>query len=148
VREKAEKDERKSLAERRKKLKTRAVLSSEAQAVFNKFIRLRDDSQPCISCNRYHKGQYHAGHYISRGAQAHLSFNEDNCHKQCAPCNRHLSGNIARYRKRLIKKIGLERVEALENSNDIKKFSREELISIRAEYMKKVKQIIFEINNK
>jgi hypothetical protein len=34
-----------------------------AQNAFNAFIRERDKHQPCISCQRVHVGQYHAGHY-------------------------------------------------------------------------------------
>ena len=55
---------------------------------------------------------WHAGHYRSIGAAAHLRFNEDNVHKQSGEQNVYKSGNIEAYRKNLIKKIGLERVEA------------------------------------
>ena len=85
-----------------------------AQTAFNAFIRARDSKEPCISCQRHHSGQYHAGHFKTTGARSELRFNEDNCHKQCAPCNNHLSGNIEHYRPNLIKKIGRERVEALD----------------------------------
>ena len=71
------------------KLKTKAQWAKEAQAAFNKFIRLRDHDQPCISCGRHHGGQYHAGHFLSVGARPELRFEELNVHKQCAPCNKH-----------------------------------------------------------
>ena len=45
----------------KEKIKTRSEHLKEAQAAFNAFIRERDKSEPCISCERYHKGQYHAG---------------------------------------------------------------------------------------
>lgn len=99
---------------RKEALKSRPDWLKEAQKAFNEFIRLRDKDLPCISCGRYHEGQYHAGHYRSVGACPELRFNEDNVHKQCSVCNNHKSGNAIEYRINLIRKIGLERVEFLE----------------------------------
>ena len=99
--------QRKRDKETRDRLKSRSDHLREAQTVFNKFIRLRDEKAPCISCGRHHKGQYHAGHYRSTGACPELRFEELNVHKQCAPCNDHLSWNIVNYRINLIKKIGI-----------------------------------------
>ena len=115
---------------------------AQAQIWFNKYIRLRDEKDPCISCQRHHKGQYHAGHYRSVGAARQLRFNEDNCHKQCSACNNYKSGNIAEYRINLIKKIGLNRVEELENSNKVKKYELEEIRLIEALYKQKCKDIL------
>ena len=94
--------ERKADQVKRDKLKSRAEWAREAQSAFNSFIRLRDADLPCVSCGRYHGGQYHAGHYLSVGAHPELRFNELNVNKQCAPCNTHLSGNAVRYRVGLI----------------------------------------------
>lgn len=99
---------------RKEALKSRSDWLKEAQKAFNEFIRLRDKDLPCISCGRYHEGQYHAGHYRSVGAYPELRFNEDNVHKQCSVCNNHKSGNAIEYRINLIRKIGLEKVEFLE----------------------------------
>ena len=107
-----------------------------AQKAFNKFIRLRDKNEPCISCGRHHKGQYHAGHYRTTKAASNLRFNEDNCHKQCSVCNNHLSGNIGQYRINLIQKLGVERVESLESDNEVKKYSIDEIIEIKLKYLK------------
>ena len=74
-----------------------------------------------------------AGHYRSRGSASHLRFNLFNIHLQCARCNRYLSGNVVEYRKELIKRIGLNRVEILENDNKPRKFD--------IEYLKRVKHI-------
>jgi hypothetical protein len=105
-----------------------------AQMEFNRFIRMRDDGEPCISCGRHHNGQYHAGHYRSVGAVPALRFNELNCSKQCAPCNAHLSGNIIEYRINLIKKIGIEKVEWLEGEHEPKKYTLEEINDIKTKY--------------
>lgn len=125
---------RKDLRVAKLKIKTKAQWNKEAQAVFNKFIRIRDADLPCISCGRFHEGQYHCGHYLSRGSSPHLRFCEENCHKQCAPCNLHLSGNIVKYRQSLIQKIGLDRVEWLESNQTITKYTIDDLKHIIEKY--------------
>jgi len=138
-REKAARREHKA---RKEKIKTRSQHLRESQTAFNAYIRKRDEKEPCISCQRYHNGQYHAGHYRSVGACPELRFNEDNVHKQCAPCNNHLSANTINYRINLINKIGLERVEALENFHrDNKKMTIDDIKAIKVEYKKKIKNI-------
>lgn len=137
----AAKAERRADKEKREKLKTRAEWSREAQAAFNLFIRTRDKDQPCISCGRFHSGQNHAGHYLSRGARPELAYNEDNCHKQCAPCNTHLSGNLVLYRVKLIEKIGPDRVEWLEGPHQPLKLTIPDLKQIRDTYRAKAKEL-------
>ena len=120
-REKQDKQERletkKRMTALKQKIKSRSEWLDDLQSWVNKFIRLRDKNEPCISCGKYHKGQWHAGHYRSRGACPELRFNEDNIHKQCAPCNDWKSGNAIEYRINLVKKIGIERVEFLERQD-------------------------------
>lgn len=130
------KAQKKEMKENDKSLRTR-----EAQKAFNAFIRQRDMDQPCISCGRFHTGQYHAGHYKSVGACPELRFDEDNCHKQCSSCNDHLSGNIVNYRPNLITKIGLERVERLERKQKPKKYNCEQLKQIELHYKQKLKEL-------
>ena len=122
-------------------LKTRSNWMKDAQQVFNEFIRNRDKTEPCISCQRFHQGQYHAGHFVSVGSRPNLRFNEQNVHKQCAPCNNHLSGNIIQYRMNLIKKIGIEAVVQLETDFEPKKYTIDELKEIVQIYRKKVKML-------
>ena len=114
---------------------------AKAQAVFNRFIRLRDRDFPCISCGRFHTGQYHAGHYRTVGANPELRFNESNCHKQCSPCNNHLSGNIVNYRVGLIDRIGLAQVEELEGPHTAKKYTLDELKELQAKYKNLIKEL-------
>lgn len=123
------------------KLKTRAEWAREAQAAFNSWVRLRDADQPCISCGRHHGGQYHAGHYLSVGARPELRFEPLNVHKQCAPCNTHLSGNAVLYRKALIVKIGLELVEWLEGAHPAKHYTTQDLAEIKKTYAGKVREL-------
>lgn len=133
--------DRKSDRERRVALKTRQDWLREAQAAFNAFIRARDHDQPCISCGRFHQGQWHAGHFRSVGAMAALRFDESNVHKQCAPCNNHLSGNILEYRLRLICKIGQVAVDWLEMDHSTVKYSIEDAQNIKSQYVAKLKQL-------
>ena len=126
---------------RKDKVKTRSEWLREAQTAFNAFIRERDKDLPCISCQRYHEGQFHAGHYRTVGANPELRFNEDNCHKQCAPCNNHLSGNITNYRINLVKKIGVDGVEILEGPHEIQKLTIEQIKEIKALYKNKLKEL-------
>ena len=126
---------------RKQAIKSRGDWLREVQAVFNRYIRYRDIHLPCISCGRHHSGQYHAGHYKSVGANPELRFDERNCHKQCAPCNNHLSGNIANYRINLIKKVGAKTVEWLEGPHEPKKYTIEELKDIRQHFKEKIKQL-------
>ena len=115
----AEKAARKKYKLDKDRIKTKADWAKEAQQAFNTWIRERDYRECCISCGRIHQGQYHAGHFRTTKAASQLRFNPYNCHKQCQPCNTHLSGNVTEYRISLIKRIGLDRVEALENNNDL-----------------------------
>jgi len=121
------------------KLKTKSEWLKEAQVIFNQYIRLRDKNEPCISCQRHHTGQYHAGHYRTTGSTPELRFSEHNCHKQCAACNNHLSGNILNYRKNLINKIGLEIVEWLEGKHEPKHYTIDDIKKIKQLYREKIK---------
>ena len=105
-----------------------------AQTEFNKWIRNRDALEPCISCQRHHTGQIHAGHYRSVGANPELRFEPDNCHAQCSACNNYLSGNIVNYRPNLLVKIGMERLAILEGPHKAKKYTIEDLREIRDKY--------------
>jgi len=116
---------------------------AKAQKAFNEFIRLRDAHLGCISCDKPADwfGQWAAGHYKTVGARSDLRFNEDNVHKQCnRDCNKGRSGNVGMYRVRLIQKIGIERVEALETDTEPpKKYTAEDYAAITKIYQQKIK---------
>lgn len=105
-------------AKRKQELKPKSKWLSELQALVNKYVRLRDAKDGCISCDKLHnwQGQWHASHYYSRGHSSSLRFNLWNIHKSCSICNNHLSGNIGEYTPRLINKIGKERFNYLLNN--------------------------------
>ncbi|WP_312973325.1 recombination protein NinG [Atlantibacter sp.] len=136
-----EKEQRARQSERRQAVKPLSYFIKKAQQTFNEFIRYRDRHLPCISCSRHHEGQYHAGHFRTTGANPELRFNEDNCHRQCSPCNNHLSGNLIAYRPALIAKIGQERFDALMGPHELPKWKRDDYIRIRDEYRAKLRQL-------
>lgn len=136
------KEEQSKIRKLRKELNEndKKYMMKKAQTIFNKYIRLRDKDEACITCGHKGKRQMHAGHFKSVGGNNSLRFNEDNCHVQCSICNNHLSGNLDKYRENLIKKIGKERVDKLDEVTkvvyDIKKLS-----DIIQTYKNKIKEI-------
>jgi hypothetical protein len=130
--------------EMREKLKTKSDHLRELQTIFNRFIRLRDKDQPCISCGTQKDVKYDAGHYVSVGSSPALRFNEDNVHKQCSNyCNKNQHGNIIAYRFHLMDRIGIERVEKLESSRSIpKQYSITEIEELKAVYKLLIKALI------
>lgn len=142
--EKARKD-RKERQEGLAKLKRRADYLKEAQTAFNAYIRLRDrlSGYPCISSGRpldWSGNKVDAGHFRSTGSAPHLRFNEDNVHAQSKHDNQYLAGNAVDYRIQLVKRIGLQRVEALESDDTPRKWTIEQLQAIKAHYRKLIKE--------
>lgn len=142
----AEKVLRAVTRERKAAIKTRQQLTKEAQAAFNRFIRIRDQHQPCICCGHPLTldavgGGYDCGHYRSVGSAPHLRYIEANCHAQRKQCNRWGAGRAVDYRIGLIARIGLAAVEALEADNEPRKYTRDELIQIAQTYRAKSREI-------
>jgi hypothetical protein len=138
-------DRQKDMA-RRRALETTRSLTPIAQRWFNKFIRLRDRDQPCISCGKppggdgFHQGR-DAGHYRSVGAASHLRFTENNVAAQCVRCNQWDAGKAVDYRIGLIARIGREAVEALEHDNTPKTWTVDELRELIETYKAKCKEL-------
>lgn len=145
----AEKAGRKRRQERRIALKTKSEWDKEAQAAFNRYIRIRDDGRPCISCGAPLSGSGNyitgsaidASHYRSRGAASHLKFNVFNVHASCTRCNRQLSGNAVEYRIRLIERIGLALVEKLESDNTPRRFDTPYLQRIKSIFIRRARAL-------
>ena len=135
------KKERKELKEAKERIKSRGDYAREAQVSFNGFIRARDDGKPCISCGSF-TGKKNAGHYRSVGSCPGLRYEESNVHLQCEKCNSYLSGNLINYRRNLIEKIGIYRVEWIEGPHEPKKYSIEDLKQIKATYRKKYNDLM------
>lgn len=140
-------EERAQIRTRKEAAKPRGKLTLEAQQAFNAWIRARDEHQPCISCGKppgdmtqLHAGR-DAGHYRSVGAAKHLRFHEDNCHAQCVRCNQWDAGKAVDYRIGLVARIGVERVEAIEHDNTVRKYTDDDLRAIRDKYRAKARQM-------
>jgi len=125
-------------------MQTKPQLVKRAQTAFNAYIRARDAGKPCISCDKPLDGgpnTFDAGHYRSVGSAPHMRFVEDNVHGQCKKCNCHLSGNAVEYRKRLMERIGLERLEQLESDNVLRKYTKEGLEQISKHYRAEARRL-------
>ena len=136
-----EKARRKRDRAKLQELKSLSQLLKEAQTEFNAFIRYRDRDDPCISCGRYHNGQYHAGHYRTVGANPELRFSELNCHKQCSACNNHKSGDISNYRPSLLAKIGEKDLAWVEGPHQSQNWTREDAVEIKKYYRDKLREL-------
>ena len=140
VAQKKAKKHKKELADFRKDDKSIAKLRAEAQVEVNKYIRLRDEKRACISCGSLSE-DVDAGHFRSRGAAKHLAFNTFNIFRQCKRCNRYLGGNYSEMRKGVIERIGLEKVERLENDNQVRRFDRDYLVRIKKIFAKRTRHL-------
>lgn len=128
----------------------------EAQAIANRYARLRDYYDPCISCGASKEeveskqgwktgGCWDGGHFQSRGKKPQLRFNLFNINKECKSCNggsgkfSHKEATTsAKYRANLILKIGVEKVEYLETYNESRKWDREYCEKFKRVFTKKV----------
>lgn len=134
----AEWKERKKIL--KNKIETAADLKQKLQKLVNQYVRLRDQGQPCISCQRSVK-KVHAGHLYSVGKFPELRFDLDNINVQCEQCNLYLHGNGAFYLPNLVKKIGEERVNALKSRAGIpKNYLKSDLLELINEFKTRIKQ--------
>ncbi|EBG0180069.1 recombination protein NinG, partial [Salmonella enterica subsp. enterica] len=119
----------------------RSYWIKQAQQAVNAYIRERDRDLPCISCGTFVSAQFDAGHYRTTSAAPQLRFDERNIAKQCIVCNQHKSGNLVPYRAELIRRIGIEQVEAIESDHKRHRWTIEECKAIKAEYQQKLKDL-------
>ncbi|MBS3894871.1 recombination protein NinG [Serratia marcescens] len=143
--DKAQKEERKQLRARKQALKTKPKWKAEAQVAFNRYVRIRDAGKPCISCGstpaQKFGGTMDCGHYRTRGCAAHLSFHLHNAAGQCVRCNRDQSGAQKAFEQGLIERIGLEKVEALNNNNAPRTFTIEYYQRIKSIFTRKARRL-------
>ena len=143
---KAKKDrisqEKKRIRKNKEELLTVQDWIKIAQQAFNAYIRERDKNMNCISCDKPLKGKYDAGHYYSAGGHYSLRFDEDNVHGQCVACNQHKHGNLQRYREGILKRLDARILDRLDkDSQETRKFTREELKDITEHYKNKLKEL-------
>jgi len=145
---KAQKEQREWRVEKavlKEKLKTLGQYEAEAKTSFQKWIRMRDASLPCISCGNSNTKDWAGGHFYSAGMYSGLMFDERNVHKQCnTHCNKYLAGNLLEYRKGLIKRYGNAFVDELDSISDSKrnyKYTKAELIAKKLKYDILIKEL-------
>jgi hypothetical protein len=121
----------------KEKLKTLSQYEAEAKKSFQKWIRLRDNNLPCISCGTKSSELVDGGHFKKAEIYSGVIFNENNCHSQCRKCNRFLGGNELMYREGLVKRYSSEFVESIEQlANETRqyKWTKEQLIAKKLQY--------------
>lgn len=124
-------------SEAKEKLETYSQKVNKVKVIFQKWIRERDKNEPCISCGTTKASMWHASHFKKAETFSGVIFHELNVWRSCSKCNIFLNGNELKYRENLVKKIGVEQVEALEqfaNETRTKKWTIEELQLIKNKY--------------
>ena len=130
----------------KRKPKSIGKLKKELQILVNKYCKLRDCKDGgaiCISCDKWYPvDKLHGGHFIP-STYSFVRFDERNINAQCGfNCNLNKHGNTIEYRLGLIKKIGVEEVEYLEeHRNDPVKWSLPVLREQIKEYKEKLKGV-------
>ena len=123
-------------------LKPKQDYEKELQVLFNTWIRNRDKDGTCISCGNKLKEKHDAGHYYPAGSYKNIRYDLINVNSQCVKCNQHNHGNLTEYRLGLIKRYGIEEVEALDKRRlSPRKYTIPELQEMIIEYKLKLKQI-------
>ena len=120
---------------------TRSKLVKKLDTVFSQYIRLsnadKNNMCTCVTCQKqFHWKEIQAGHFISR---KHYStrWDEDNVKPQCVGCNVFRYGE--QYKFSLF--LGLNVAEVLYlKSQEIKKFSNNELEEMISDYSEKLKK--------
>ncbi len=153
-----------TVARRKAIPKTLGKLTAEAEKEFNRFIRLRDYNNGCISCERTRQdvelahagmvgGAWDCGHFMGKGRKPQLRFTEVNAYKQCKKCNGG-SGKYARktetvavaYESNLRVKLGDDVVDSLINDHSEARFRSDDLIRIKLKYKVKADELEKRIN--
>lgn len=122
----------------RRKKKAKLASTKKIQGIFNRMVRERADWK-CIRCGRdctERKGLLHASHFWGVGFTA-TRFDFDNVDALCYPCHYGQLGTgweyckQGDYRTYMIKKLGQERYDALEQ----KARSQKKLLDAKLEFL-------------
>lgn len=118
------------------------VRKNAARKACHDYIKERDRGQGCICCGKPLGEVFHAGHNYTSSQHPFIRYHEDNIHGQRVDCNYFKGGDSGQYRENLIAKIGLERVEWLdENKSKPIKRTAEDYKEIEAYYKDKLKKL-------
>ena len=118
------------------KIKSESVssLKKKLDAVFSRFIRIRDKGV-CFTCGiQKDIKEMQAGHYISR-SHNNTRYDEQNVHCQCVGCNIFKSGNMPAYALKLMEVYGPNILGVLEaKRRSIKQWTKDELKALIEKY--------------
>lgn len=140
------------MLQKKRKKASSPDLKKKLDAVFSRYIRLRDMLPGttvfrCISCGMIKPiSQGDCGHYINR---QHMStrFSEINCNAQCRHCNRFDEGNIQGYRRGMISKYGEKKVLFLESQkNETRQYAAFEYEALIDHYKAEISRMLKERN--
>lgn len=121
-------------------------LKKEAQAAFNKYVRLRDAGKGCFVCGKKlvlggFGGGFDAGHIRSRSNADNLRFDERNVHGQCKECNAVGATKDWQMREAADRLLGEKVAAELYADNRPVKWTREVLREIRDTYRLKARAL-------
>lgn len=108
-----------------------------------KLVRLanadNDGMCECICCGvRLHWSVMNGGHFLTRTRLSTI-IDPRNVHPQRVYCNKERGGNVAEYRKALVRKYGEESVEELERlSHQKRDWNRYELAEIKVNFLDEI----------
>ena len=105
---------KKKKAKLKVELMTKKDYEKILQQLVNKYVRMRDKGQPCISCQKPIKGKMDAGHLYAVGNYPSVRFNLKNINGQCINCNQYNGGAINDYRLNFVLKYSREDLEELD----------------------------------
>jgi hypothetical protein len=145
-----------SMAKRKLNDENRSLQIKKTQSIFNAYIRLRDNSLPCVSCARTDQeidykgvgGKWDCGHYKTRGAYPELRFHPLNAAKQCKKCNGG-SGKYSRagrsvsegYDIGLLERVGQECFDWLNGPHVSANFTIPDLVLLQAHFKSLTKKL-------
>lgn len=110
----------------------------EARRAFERYRRHLESDRynhvECISCGRIiHSRDAKGGYYIDPEECAATEFESDNMWMQCPYCLSSLNGNREGFEKRLVNRIGLERVNRLNRIRMASKGDKKALLMLSKE---------------
>lgn len=117
------------IQKKKKKKKAKVYSKKECLQMAQRLARARDclNGGHCISCGKYMAyEESQGGHYITRQVSC-IADDMDNINAQCYACNMMEGGNFVGYRDGLTRKIGIERVQRLEDMFRASRGSEESL---------------------
>lgn len=156
---KIKKEESRELRKQKEKVRKISHDHKLTQTAFNRmrvleeklWFKQRAREPECISCGKKNM-DWCCGHFKTRGAQGNLRYDRKNTYLQCNRyCNKALSGNIEGnknsrgYKQGLIDRFGeleaKEIIDYCETNTEVKKWAKEELKQLRAQFNKRAREL-------